>query len=388
MSSNKINPTTEFDFYNIRREGKIFISRVFKFPNSEEEIRNVHIVFENSDIVLTGEIEGHLTLRQSPKKKQQVTVIISQDDKKIKKLTIQRFDELKSGNYTTTNEHSFTFRGEEFQKLLSFLKSIKFIDFSNQENFQIEDLSTNTGKKTLIDSSGSDFIHFLNQTKGEDRIEFFKKIKSNLSKKDIDILLGRKEALDIFKNHMQSEDWIEADWQAFFEKEDWIFGYGLDYRIMRTFDREMNVTSAGTDNREKSIVDFMMTFTDYTVTVEMKTPSTSIFNKTKGRSGTWAFHSDFIEATSQVLEQKAEWHILGQKSDLYNKLGNEKLLQRTRDAKAILVIGNKSEFLELKNVREKEIKQDTFELFRRGSRNLEIVTFDELLSRASFIVNR
>jgi len=329
-----------------------------------------------------------LTLRQSPKKKQQVTVIISQDDKKIKKLTLQRFDELKSGDYTTTDEHTFTFRGDEFQKLLSFLKSIQFIDFSNQENFQIEDLSTNTGRKTLIDSSESEFIQFINQTQGNDRIEFFKKIKSNLSKKDIDILLGRKEALDNFKNHMEKADWIESDWQAFFEKEDWIFGYGLDYKIMKTFDREMNVTSTGTDNREKAILDFLMTFTDYTVTVEMKTPGTAIFNKAKGRSGTWAFHSDFIEATSQVLEQKAEWHILGQKNDLYNKVGNEKLQQRTRDAKAILIIGSKSEFLELVNIREKEIKQDTFELFRRGLRNIEIITYDELLARASFIVSK
>jgi Domain of unknown function (DUF4263) len=388
MGLDKPIPKTDFDFYKIRKEGKIFISKVFKFPNSQEEIRNVHIVFENSNIVLTGEIDGHLALRQSPKKKQQVTVIISQDDKKIKKLTLQRFDELKSGDYTTSDEHTFTFRGDEFQKLLSFLKSIEFIDFSNQENFQIEDLSTNTGKKTLIDSSERDFIQYLNLTKGDERTEFFKKIKDNISKKDIDILLGRKEALESFKSHMEKPDWSEKAWQTFFEKEDWIFGYGLDYRIMKPFDRELNVTSAGTDNREKAIVDFIMTFTDYTVTVEMKTPETSIFSKTKGRSGTWVFDSEFIEATSQVLEQKAEWHILGQKSDLYNKLGNEKLLQRTRDAKAILIIGNKAEFLGLQNIREKEIKQDTFELFRRGSRNIEIITFDELLARANFIVNK
>jgi hypothetical protein len=131
-----------------------------------------------------------------------------------------------------------------------------------------------------------------------------------------------------------------------------------------------------------------MTFTDFTATVEIKKPSTPVFDKTKNRSGAWGFHSDFIGAISQVLEQKAEWHILGQQNNLYNKEGNEKLEKRTRDAKAILLIGNKSEFAELENKREKEIKQDTFELFRRGSRNIEIITFDELLERANFIVNQ
>lgn len=383
------DPKTDEDFFKLRKEGKIYISKAFKLSNNATETRNVKIVFEHSEIVLAGEINGILTLRQSRKGKQQVAILVSQDDKQIKRLTLQRFDERKSGDIVSTNEHTFTFRGDEFAKLLSFLKSIEFIDFSNHDNFQIEDLSSNTGNKALIDSSEKDFIQFLKLTTGDERIELFRKIKNHLSKKDIDILLGRKEALEVFKNHLEQSDWKELDWQEFFKKEDWIFGYGLDYRTMKPFDREMTVTSGGTDNREKAIVDFLMTFTDYTVTVETKTPQTPIFNKTKnGRSGTWVFHSDFIEAVSQVIEQKAEWHILGQKNDLFNKAGNEKLLQRTRDAKAILIVGQKSEFLEIENIREREIKQDTFELFRRGSRNIEIITYDELHERANFIVNK
>jgi len=33
------------------------------------------------------------------------------------------------------------------------------------------------------------------------------------------------------------------------------------------------------------------------------------------------------------------------------------------------------------------IKRKTFELYRRNSRNIEIITYDELLTRAKFIVN-
>jgi hypothetical protein len=382
------NPTTDADFFNLRKEGKIFISKAFKFSqDAKEESRNVVMVFENSDIVLAGEINGVLTLRQSPKKKQQVAVLISQDDKKIKRLTLQRFDERKSG-VVSTGEHSFSFRGDEFSKLIAFLKAIQFIDFSNTGNFQIEDLSTNTGNKALIDSSEKNIIKILKSVNGEERINLLQKIRNDLTKKDIDILLGRKDALEIFKYHIAKEDWSEKDWQQFFNEQKWIFGYGLDYRILSQFDRDMNVSSTGTDNKEKATVDFLMTFTDFTATVEIKKPATQIFDKTKNRSGAWGFHTDFIGAISQVLEQKAEWHILGQQNNLYNKEGNEKLEKRTRDAKAILLIGNKAEFVNLENKREKEIKQDTFELFRRGSRNIEVITYDELLERANFIVNQ
>ena len=88
---------------------------------------------------------------------------------------------------------------------------------------------------------------------------------------------------------------------------------------MSVFDREMNLSAVGTDNKEKVIVDFLMTFSDYTVIVEIKKPDTPIFLKTKNRSGTWTFHSDFIEAISQVLEQKAEWLILSQNNNLYGE---------------------------------------------------------------------
>jgi hypothetical protein len=382
------NPKTEKDFFDLRREGKIYISKVFKIFQRSPEIRRVKIVFENSELFAVGEIEGALSLRQSPKGKQQVLAVISQDDKQIRRLTLQRFDEKPSGDIVGYKENAFSFRADEFHRLLTFLKSIQFIDFSNQENFQIEDLSSNSGNKALIDVAEKDILNAVKKMTGEEREALLKHLRGNLSKKDIDILLGRKEALENFSYHLINNDWNELDWQNFFSEQKWIFGYGLDYRIMTQFDREMNVSQIGTDNKEKVIVDFLMSFTDFTATVEIKKPDTPIFNKTKNRSGSWGFHSDFIDAVSQVLEQKTEWQILGQQSNLYNKVGNEKLLQRTRDAKAILIIGNKAEFLSVDKVREREIKQDTFELFRRGSRNVEIITYDELFERANFIVKQ
>jgi hypothetical protein len=57
------------------------------------------------------------------------------------------------------------------------------------------------------------------------------------------------------------------------------------------------------------------------------------------------------------------------------------------DPKAILIIGSDAAFNE-DNDRERSIKYRTFELFRRDSRNIDILTFDELYERAEFIVGQ
>jgi hypothetical protein len=185
---------------------------------------------------------------------------------------------------------------------------------------------------------------------------------------------------------MDSNDWSETEWQDFFEREQWVFGYGLDYRVMRQFDREMNVGAGGTDNQNKPVIDFLATFTDYTVLVEIKRPDTDIFKPRKGgRAGTWDFAPEFVGAVSQILEQKAEWAAFAESGEHYSRKSGESLAARTRNAKAILVVGSRQEIARSSGDREANIKRDTFELFRRETRGIDIVTFDELLERARFI---
>jgi len=165
-----------------------------------------------------------------------------------------------------------------------------------------------------------------------------------------------------------------------------VFGYGLDYRVMRQFDREMTVGAGGTDNRNKPVIDFLMTFTDYTVLVEIKKPGTPIFRASRGgRAGTWEFSPEFMSAVSQIIEQKAEWLSFAQTGEHFNKDGTRSLEARTRDAKSILVIGSRDEFARTLSTRDANVMRDTFELFRRECRSIDIVTFDELLERARFI---
>lgn len=88
---------------------------------------------------------------------------------------------------------------------------------------------------------------------------------------------------------------------------------------------------------------------------------------------------------SQILEQKAEWLAFAGSGEHFTRDGSRRLEARTRNAKTILVIGSRAEFEAAGDARNAQVLRDTFELFRRETRSIDIVTFDELLERARFI---
>jgi hypothetical protein len=89
-----------------------------------------------------------------------------------------------------------------------------------------------------------------------------------------------------------------------------------------------------------------------------------------------------IDSVSQILEHKASGLI---RLDKQQFIKGEPVSQKAYDSKVILIIGDWKELENSSNTLEKEIKKKTLELFRRDSRNVEILTFDELFERACYI---
>lgn len=378
----------DYEYFKLRKEAKTYITRVFAFGvHNKERVRNVRLVFENGDDVQLGEVEGSMCVRVGGgKRKTQVVALVTQDHKEIRRLTLQTFKERAGGWTQAMEKEEFTFRRDEFSRLRAFLEAIRFIDLSNEDNFQIEDISTGHGPKAIIDASDRGLIARMKSLTREQRTQVLDALEGQLTAEEVNIILGRRKGLLQYEEHIDKGDWAEADWQDFFEREQWVFGYGLDYRIIRQFDREMTVGTGSTDNQNKPVVDFLATFTDYTVLVEIKRPGTNIFTQRKGgRAGTWDFTGDFIGAVSQVLEQKARWASFAESTAHYSRTTGDQLASRTRNAKTILVFGASDEFARGVTDREANIRRDTFELFRREARGIDIVTFDELLERARFI---
>jgi len=85
-----------------------------------------------------------------------------------------------------------------------------------------------------------------------------------------------------------------------------------------------------------------------------------------------------------MLAQKAYWE---KKSVQDNYAGEGELIsQKTVDPKCILIIGSREKITG--NAREQDMKFRTFVMFRRDSRNIENITYDELYERAYYIVNQ
>jgi len=221
-----------------------------------------------------------------------------------------------------------------------------------------------------------------------------------LTSKDIVNIGYRKNQLDIFYKLLNEEGYLEdysqrqnitdtkpeKVWQYFFKNNDWIFGFGLDYRYLGILQKEAHISPTDVVGKDGSIGDFLMGSSKFTVLVELKRPDTSLFSKAKSSANAWRLSEDLIHAVSQILEQKASWQVFAETNGNKNfNDHNELIKQRTVDPKSILIIGSDKQFESTE--REAQIKERTFELFRRDSRNIEILTYSELYERALFVAN-
>lgn len=186
-------------------------------------------------------------------------------------------------------------------------------------------------------------------------------------------------------NSNKSEDY----WQKFFEKNQWIFGYGLSYQFMAQLEGQphyggTNLTGSG--GQKGDILLNTEADVKFTVLVELKRPDTLLLSKAKNgeprryRNGAWLLGSELLGGTSQVQISCNTW--LRNSASIENTDFLKPQGIHTVCPKGILVIGQTTE---LHGDRE---KVETFESYRRGLNNPEIITFDELYERARFIVEQ
>lgn len=280
----------------------------------------------------------------------------------------------------------------QVKEFLSFICQLNLGEISerrlrlhDEESYTIDDNLSNQIKKILFNSTQSSQLEsWLN----EGLYTAKDLVNTGFRKKQLSIfekLLVDENYWKIYANEEGISSYSEEKiWQHHFEKNSWVLGYGLQYRYISVLQREAHLSSSTLNGRNTVITDYLMGDNRFTTFVELKKPSTKLFNPNFNRSGTWCLSNDLIYAVSQILEQKAAGQI---KIDGNQYLNGNHVKQNAYDSKVILVIGNWKEIEESANDLEREIKRKTFELFRRDSRNIEILTYDELFERANFIVS-
>lgn len=190
----------------------------------------------------------------------------------------------------------------------------------------------------------------------------------------------RERAVAEFGRQLASNNWSEAEWQAFFEQNTWIFGYGLNYQFLSPVESQpdyggRNVTGSGSQRG-----DFLMATEGavrFTVLVEIKLPGQALLGPTY-RNGAHLIGRHLAGGVAQLQANCRTWEREGSRQeDNVERLDNEGI--HTYQPRGILVIGH-SEQLDTR------AKKSAFQLFRTNLHNPDVITFDELHARAKALL--
>lgn len=199
---------------------------------------------------------------------------------------------------------------------------------------------------------------------------------------------NRLKAIEEFENSIDDITKDESYWQAFFTSNDWIFGYGLNYQFLTIQSDQPNYGGEKYAGKGKQKGDYLTKTNSenlkFTVLVEIKKPSSKLLAQTtrtkkkiQYRNGAWLLGSEVLGGVSQVQINCKSWQ--KEAEDLKNRGLIDKGIYTVKP-KGILLIGHTKEFGDNLD------KLTSFELFRKGLNNVEILTYDELLNRAKFIL--
>lgn len=187
----------------------------------------------------------------------------------------------------------------------------------------------------------------------------------------------------------------EDVWQYFFEKNSWIFGYGLNYIFNTPLKGKKleQIVSGFNFNSSGKRVDALMKTRGLICSLcfgEIKKHITPLLKEVESpyRSESWAISHELAGGLAQLQKsiqksiKEISTHIM-----IKDKCGNptgEQLF--VYQPKSFLIIGSLSQFETSNGINEE--KYSSFELFRKSITNTEIITFDEVFERAKFIVSR
>jgi hypothetical protein len=366
------------------------MSRLDHFKPSEEEIIKTfkpnrlysHEFEAGRFFQVVHEDENGATIRFAPRTMLKIIYIKDQED-------IEGFEIIKLVN--ESEKERVKLSKFNFAQLKEFLRFISEIDLKGITARRLKILDDQE-----LDSDSIRSVKTLLSKEGGAKLVETLINEGFISSKDIVNTSFRKRGLQYFKNLKDDPKYWktyaaennisshseEKVWQFFFEKNEWIFGYGLDYRFQQILQREAHLSDQELDGSNAVIGDYLLGDKFFTTFIELKRPSTPLFAKEKNRSNSWRLSNDLIDSVSQILEHKASGLI---RLDNNQYVNGEPLKQKAYDSKVILIIGDWSELEKSGSTQERNIKRKTFELFRRDSRNIEILTFDELFERACFI---
>lgn len=380
------------DDYQNPEPGKTYFSPSLRaFGQGDRKVRIASKVIESPVAYAFATIKDEIIIRQKPDGKTGIRAKFFEDDRGIFVLSIEGY------TVATDKPHNaqFSFIGEEISTLLEFVANCRTVVFKNAGRLDIPDKELR--RIALSKRQAFSLV--------ADHEELFADVlASAITREDVVALGYRKRQLATFRRLIEEPSYFqrvknekscsdEAVWQAYFEKNPWIFGYGLTYLYLnRLSDRKLEQVVQGfrIGSHGKRADALMKTrgAISSLCFVEIKTHDTPLLSNKPYRSGCWAPSSDLVGGISQT-----QGTVASAMDTIRGKLSLKDADGFPLDdgaynfsPKSFLVVGSLSQF-----VRDGAINDDqfrSFELFRRNTLAPEVITFDELYARACAIVEQ
>ena len=165
----------------------------------------------------------------------------------------------------------------------------------------------------------------------------------------------------------------EEQWQEFLNKNRFLLAMGFGYPVI-IVKEEASVGGHKLSGSGEKVTDFLVknALTDNVGIIEIKKPTTRLVNKTEYRGEVFAASTELSGGINQVIDQK---------HNLVSRFAQKKEDSGIYDiesyaVKCCLIIGK---------IPEHETQRKSFEYIQGNSKDVEIITFDELLAKLKTI---
>ena len=231
----------------------------------------------------------------------------------------------------------------------------------------------------------ADQIQELLETEGIAAFEAMMKARPDLAEWSLSLEEHRQRAADFaeFEAHLDEDPptWDEHDWQTFFRRAPWIFGHGLDYTFLVNEEAEPNYGGQDLGGEGGARGDELMRTAGqfrFAVLVELKKPSTDLISGSKPyRNGAWRIGAEVAGGVAQLQANCERIRLAADTRENVRYLDDRNMT--VADPQAILVVGHTRLLVDYD-------QRASFHRFRRNLWNPTVLTYDELLERARFLV--
>ncbi len=239
----------------------------------------------------------------------------------------------------------------------------------------------------VVPKAIADQIQELLETEGIAAFEAMMRARPDLAEWSLSLQEHRQRAADFaeFEAHLDEDPptWDEHDWQAFFRRAPWIFGHGLDYTFLVNEQAEPNYDGQDLGGEGGARGDELMRTAGqfrFAVLVELKKPGTDLISGSKPyRNGAWRIGAEVAGGVAQLQANCERIRLAADTRENVRYLDDRDMT--VADPQAILVIGHTRLLVD-------DYQRASFHRFRRNLWNPTVLTYDELLERARFLVGK